>query len=159
MVVFWSPARLAEALRTETLSERDKLQLLVASLIFANLFGTLGLLYTWRAAPMLLVPSILGLVISLVGLYASFRSNQRADGVRFVERLSCLGFPVSARMFTSFYGGYWLLAGIGTGHWGWPNEMSVGFWAQWAVVYLLVTVFTWRSLRKYVGLAARTTAA
>jgi hypothetical protein len=159
MVAFWSPARLAEALRADALSERDKLHLLVASLIFGNLFGSLGILYTLRAAPTLLAPSVLGLAISLIGLYASFRANQGGDGVRFVERLVCLGFAIGARVVTAFYGGYWLLAGISSGHWGWPNDMTPGFWAQWAVVYLLATAFMWRSVRKYVGLAARTAAA
>jgi hypothetical protein len=158
MVAFWSPAHIAEALRSDALSERDKLHLLVASFVFANLFGSLGIVYTWRM-PLLLVTSLLGLAITLIGLYAAFRANQRGDGVRFVERLTCLGFPVGARVFAAFYGGYWLLAGIGSGHWGWPNEMSPGFWTQWAVVYVLVTSFFWRGVRKYVQVAARPAAA
>ena len=158
MVAFWSPARLAEALRADALSERDKLQLLVASLVFANLFGSLGILYTWRM-PAHLAASLLGFAISLSGLYASFRANQRGDGIRFVERLVCLTFPVGARVLTAFYGGYWLLAGISSGHWGWPNDLTPGFWAQWALVYVLATIFMWRSVRKYVGLAARVAAA
>lgn len=159
MVAFWSPARIAEALRADALSERDKLHLLVASLVFANVFGSLGILYTWQAARMLLPSSILGLAISLIGLDASFRANQRGDGVRFAERLVCLAFPVGVRVLTGFYGGYWLLAGATSGFWDWPNGISRGFWAQWALVYLLATTFMWRAVRKYVGLSARATAA
>lgn len=158
MVVLWSPARVAEALRADTLSERDKLQLVVASVILADLFGSLGILYALRA-PVFLVPSVLGMAITFIGLYASFRANQRGDGVRFVERLVCLGFPVSARVLTAFYGSFWLLGGVASGYWDWPNGMSRGFWAQWALVYLLATAFMWRSVRKYMELAARATAA
>ena len=153
MVAFRSPARIAEALRSNALSERDKLQLLVASFVFADIFGSLGVLYTWRM-PVLLVTSLLGLTINLIGLYATFRANQRGDGIRFVERLLCLGFPVGARVFVVFYGGLWLMTGISSGQWGWPNEVSPGFLAQWAVVYLLVTLFFWRSVRKHVEAAA-----
>jgi hypothetical protein len=82
MVAIWSPARIAEALRSDALGERDKLHLLVASFVSANLFGSLGILYMWRM-PTVLVTSFLGLAI-IIGLYAAFRANQRGDGVRFV---------------------------------------------------------------------------
>jgi hypothetical protein len=93
---------MAEALRADALSERDKLQLLVATLVFANLFGSLGILYAWRM-PALLAASLLGLAISLIGLYAAFLANQGGDGIRFVERLVCLGFPVGARVSTAVW--------------------------------------------------------
>lgn len=157
MVAFWSPARLAEALRADALSERDKLQLMVASAIFGEIFGSLGIIYTWRAAPILLPPAVLGLTVSLIGLYSSFRANQRGDGVRFVERLVGLGFPVGARVLTAFYGGFWLLTGITSGHWGLPNTPPG--WMQWALTYLLATTVMWLSMRKYMGRAARTAAA
>lgn len=87
-------ARLADDLRHDRLSERQKVGYLMGSIVFTILFSrSPGLLSGgWTLA------SVVGLLVyvalSLGGIWYSFTANARGDGQAFIERFFCLNLPI-----------------------------------------------------------------
>lgn len=90
----FNAARLADDLRHDRLSERQKVGYLMASLAFTTLFsrspGLLsdGLTVASAAAMLAFV------ALSLGGIWYCFTANARGDGRAFIERFFCLNLPI-----------------------------------------------------------------
>ncbi|HEV7591363.1 MAG TPA: hypothetical protein VGO40_24835 [Longimicrobium sp.] len=98
--------RLADELREDALSEKDKLGYLLAIVVIAGLVG--GASGPAFRTPIWAATALLQLVISLGGIWYCFAANERGDGRSFIERYVCLGFPLGIWWIGAYYGFYFL---------------------------------------------------
>ena len=90
----FNAARLADDLRNDRLSEKQKMGYFMAATAFTLLFGRgPGLVSGWTALGV--ATTVLYGVITLAGIGYSFAANARGDGRAFLERLLCLSLPLT----------------------------------------------------------------
>jgi hypothetical protein len=110
--VILRPKRLAVALAAGELSERDKfLYLILWAVIGALAEGQRATWNGWSRGRVVFV--LVGLAISVVGLFACVQANARGDNRAFLERYLCLSVPIGVVTFAAYYGIYYGLAAFG----------------------------------------------
>ena len=111
------PRRLAAALATGALSERDKFQYLLAWTLLGGFINQLvGTSSRWDQLRVLaVVPSLL---ITAVGLVACFQANRPGDNRAFLERYVRLSLLVGLVTYAVYYLLYYgmVLVGFGAGY-------------------------------------------
>ena len=161
-MVLWNAGRLAADLRAGTVSEREKLHYLVATLVLQSLTGRASLLAAVRAPTAALWPA-LTLAGSFAGLLACYRANATGDGQCLVERLACLGVPVAVRVYVGYALAAWLayvLTGLGpAGPTPAGGRVSLGAVLVWGGLYVGALVAFFGQLRRHVAAAAGAVAA
>lgn len=147
----WNVSRAASALREETVSESEKFQYLLVAAALQSLVGKAALIVRGQTVGgVVVVLAILG--VTLWGLWQAFATNQRGDGVRFLERYIVLSVPLTFQFYTLY-----IVAALTTylltlGAWQRASGWSPLLWA----VYLLGLVWLFRRLARFIGHAART---
>lgn len=101
-MLLFRPGRLADALRSGTLSEVAKARLMLAGYGLGIIFSR-GSFWRFRT-PLELLLTVVYVGLFLGGLWGCYRENAEADNRNFVERYICLSVPVG--IWT--YGGYYL---------------------------------------------------
>src|SRR4051794_23874404 len=94
----WNTRQLAQALRDDRLSERDKVAYLLVGTGLQFILGR-STLVTQRLTlgGILIVLAVFG--ISILGLVHAFQLNQRGDGSRFIERCVVLIVPLTLQFY------------------------------------------------------------
>ena len=101
------PQTIANALRENTLTERDKLNFIWVILVVNSVSvseSSLAPFLRFFTSPLTALLQLLTLGIFIWGILASYRVNRRGDNRQFLERFVCLTAALSIR----FYPCYWL---------------------------------------------------
>jgi hypothetical protein len=85
-------AGLADELRRDELSEKQKLAYMVAMVVVGLLLGRSAGMEPWTLLGAAV--ALLQLGIAVGGVWYCFAANQRGDGRSFIERFVCLGVPL-----------------------------------------------------------------
>jgi hypothetical protein len=95
------PGRVAAALRAGSLSEDDKVRLVLAWTAIQSVLGTRSVVgaRSWTDV----VLTLLYIVASMAGIVRCYRVNQAGDGRSFVERFICIGVPISIWLGTASF--------------------------------------------------------
>lgn len=91
----WNTRALAEDLKKNSVSEKDKLRYFLALLLLNLIVSSLpdGPFHpAWW-----LVSSSTVLFIMILGMLHCYRQNLKGDGLRFIERFICLAWPLSVK--------------------------------------------------------------
>src|SRR3989344_6753381 len=97
---FWNISALAQELREEKLTERDKMKYVLALFLLGNIFfyGAQGL---YVSAGFLLALEVLAVIaITVGGIIWCYAANAKGDNKSFVERFVVLSLPVTVRLLT-----------------------------------------------------------
>lgn len=106
------PRRLAVALATGRLTEREKFHYLLISAVIGLLVPSQ--FEGWSGWTRLRAAFVaIGLLITLVGLVACFRANARGDDRAFLERYLCLSVPLGIATYVLYVLLYYGLAVAG----------------------------------------------
>jgi len=105
MIRVWNVNRLVEELRADSVQERDKLHYVIASAILHFLVGPASLLSSpsWDT----LEWNSVAMAIGLLGITSVFSANQGESGHSFIERYTCLSFPIIVRLYLVGYAVYY----------------------------------------------------
>jgi len=127
---FWKTSALIQDLAESRVSQREKMKYLLAYVFLSS--AALGLGdergYDW---PFSRYVEYAGLVvISLVGTYVCYRSNQKGDQLDFIDRFICLSLPVSVRFAVILIPSYFLLFAVRVWFRG-PGDPPRA-WEDWA---------------------------
>ncbi len=89
MMTLWSPAHVADDLRTGRPSEASKARYVTFAIVIQTVIGARSLRDVRSEAD--LIALVMCLAVTLIGLWAAFRANAAGDGRAFVERYVCIG--------------------------------------------------------------------
>jgi hypothetical protein len=151
---WWSPGAIAAALRSDTLSERDKYRFTLAAVLLRGLIGSSAVIAAHANVGSLL-SAILALLISGVGLHACYARNRAGDNRAFVERYMCLTAPLIAQLYLAYVVLYYVtlaLVAIGSGS-TMQSAATLIVPYFWVGSVALVAVYFWQ-LRRFIGQAA-----
>ena len=98
-MIVWNIDKLVTKLKYGTLSELDKSIYLIGFfvLMMPNLVVKIQDLY--HIEYMYMIELVTSLMITVFGTYFCFKVNEDGDNSHFVERIICLGFLLSLRLF------------------------------------------------------------
>lgn len=96
----WNTKKLRGELLSGDVSEREKMQYFLATMILYSVSGQLsggeysgG--YFW--AGLISVVSV-----TIIGIIISYKSNNKGDGVNFIERFICISWPITIKITFTF---------------------------------------------------------
>jgi hypothetical protein len=144
----WNARRLALALRAGRLTEADKAKYLIAGSVLSSLGG--GSALSALQSMVTALPLIGSVAVTVAGIWACYRANQRGDGRAFVERFVCLVLPVMVRWLVLLWGVWFGLVAIGRAV---ERDIPGGEFARWYPLLMLPVLYA--MLHNYVTLAAR----
>jgi len=128
MVRIWRVNRVASALAADSVSEFEKLQYVVATVLTKYVLAVTGLSWLTRAyyRPDPWKPAEAAAVglVTIGGIIMAFRGNKGRHGHRFVERYVCLFLPTFIRTVTLGTVAYLVIgAAVLTAHPGWREAI------------------------------------
>jgi hypothetical protein len=102
----WKTSLLAEDLRSNLVDETSFKNYYLASSLLTAICFYLTILQPNQNFPALATEALGTLTVTILGINAAFAANGGAGGVRFIERIISLAFPLLIKVF---------LAGMGVG--------------------------------------------
>lgn len=152
------PRRLAVALATGELSEREKFHYLLAWAVIGIVAPSqVGGWTDWSRLRVTF--AVVSLVIWVIGLLACFGANARGDNRAFLERYLCLSVPLGIMSYVAYYAIYYGIAIVGL-ETGWVRT-NAGNWdankmGLISSMSALILYFLWMraSLTRAAGLKA-----
>src|SRR5690242_21470685 len=148
-MVLWKAQVLAEELREDRVSEREKLGYLLVGVVLQVLLGRASILAALRS-PAALLSSVVVLLLDVVGLVLVFRANAQGDGRQFVERYICLAVPLGIRMYALYAGlalALYVLTGLRAPIAG---SRSWAVWLAWWALYYGVPIWFFAAMRRWI---------
>ena len=112
MRILQRPQTIADALRDETLTERDKLNFLWVIVFINSLISRESYLSTFFQlfrSPVFGLLQLLPLGITVWGILVCFRANRCGDNRQFIDRFICLDAALSIRVYSVYFLFYILL--------------------------------------------------
>ena len=102
MIVLERPQRIADALKNNLLTEKEKL-FFVAAILVNYLFGTRSLIFQFG------LYALIEFAFAVGGVWLCFRENSRGDNRQFIERFLCLQTAIAIRVYSVVFAIYYLL--------------------------------------------------
>ena len=111
MILLLSPLRVADGLRSGSLSETQKARLVLVGYVITLVLSGRSLAGIRDLRELIATGFYLVVVVS--GFWGCFKANQQGDGRSFIERYVCLGVPLSIVVYglytLAYYGGFVVL--------------------------------------------------
>jgi hypothetical protein len=154
--ILQSPRTISEALKNNIVTEQEKFQFVVASIIFnsitesRDLLSVLGTIY--------MIPWFIKIGIAIYGTWYAFQENSRRDNHQFIDRFICLIFVISIRVNALLYIFYFSLGIIG-------ETLSIGRFTSflpipvlsfflWYILYFGASFYIYHKLRSLISYIA-----
>lgn len=102
---FWNSQALARQLKTGSLSQRERVKYLVATLLVVTIATYVR---SWSSYRIAVSETLVAMVATVLGVWICFSANEQGDGKDFTDRFICLGWTTSIRVGLAFVATRWL---------------------------------------------------
>jgi hypothetical protein len=148
---WWNPAPVAAALRADSFTERQKYHYLLAAVVIRALIGSSAVVaaHPNRAS---LLAALLALVLSVLGVRASYGQNRAGDDRAFIERYMCLTVPLIVQTYAVYLAIYYTSIVVARVARGGDLRSAAAIITPyvWLASLVLLIVYFWR-LRDLIG--------
>ena len=139
----WKTEALAEELKQETLSNKDRFLYLLFFVAIQALLVELSVYTGQLLTPSNVVVSTLFVVISVIGTWFCYRTNQAGDGKDFIGRYVCMWLPLALRITVLATAVMIIIIPIGDVLLG-PEYLESDTWIDKVILLLFELIFYWR---------------
>jgi hypothetical protein len=102
IMYWWNVSKLAEDLTNDRVTERERFKYYLADAIVMNAVVQLVIYVGQPFTMWYALSSLAAVVISIVGIVLCYRVNKAGDDADFIERIVCLGWPVTIKLAVLF---------------------------------------------------------
>jgi hypothetical protein len=110
----WNVNGLADELRAERTTEKNKLLYYLFTVLFAWVMDELNTGGPEISTPYGLLSLVVGIAVTVLGMFYCYGVNQKGDGKCFVTRFICLSVPVTVRIAVGLIAVVVLVYGVGS---------------------------------------------
>ena len=96
---FWQVNALVEDLKARRVSQRQKMYYYLAYTLLTLIAVDVAGLVATELNFFVVLNSLLGVLITVGGILLCYEANSQGDDAEFIDRMVCLSWPISLRMF------------------------------------------------------------
>lgn len=98
IMYFWKVNSLVDDLKHGRVSQRQKMLYYLANTLFMLACSNIIQLSASKPNIFTLLSIFVGFLVTVFGISLCYKTNESGDDIEFVDRMNCLGWPVTVRM-------------------------------------------------------------
>ena len=138
---YWKTEALADQIKEASISEKEKKNYYIAISILSSLAVCSFIGSDTTADMAILVMCVLAILITIVGINMTFKTNQGNEGTDYIARVTALSLPILIKLFV--FGVIIGIVAIAAGASG-KAEVNLGQWPMVLMSVVSQLIFFWR---------------